>query len=60
MAAGFLMADFFKENEDVLYPLERGFRGGQMYLDFCQGAVYVGWRAATHQLNEQRERKRAA
>lgn len=60
MDVGFLFADFFKENEDVLYPPEFGYRGGKMYLDFCAGAVHLGWEAAAETLRQQRESKRAA
>lgn len=60
MDLGFLMADFFYENENVLYPPSQGFRGGQMYLDFCRGAAYMGWTHASETLSDQRRRKKAA
>jgi hypothetical protein len=58
MSLGFLMADFFCENEDVLFPPEQGFEGGGRYARFCRGAVLHGWPAAVAQLED--EKKRAA
>ena len=59
MGLGFLFADFFYENENVLYPPSR-YRGGQMYLDFCGGAAHLGWEHARQLLAEQRLAKTVA
>jgi hypothetical protein len=60
MALGFLCADFFYENENVLYPPSEGFLGGEKYLRGLKGAVALGWRAAMDWLEDERRRKRAA
>jgi hypothetical protein len=60
MGVGFLFADMFHENEDLLYPPSRGYQGGDMYLRFCEGATRVGWETAYDMLKQQRVSKRAA
>jgi hypothetical protein len=59
MALGFLLSDFFNENENVLYPPEQGFKGGKMWLDYLIGAAEAGWEAAADLLRDQRERRAA-
>lgn len=54
MALSFLEADFFTENERVLYP--NGDR--DKYLKFLRGAVILGWEVAHDQLEEEKRRKR--
>jgi len=48
MTVGFLLADFFFENEEVLYP--KPAKGGDYYLDACEVAARNGWRQADEQL----------
>lgn len=57
MSLGFLLADFFVENENVLYPPSPTRRGGEMYMDFCRGSVLVGWEASHEYILGQRARK---
>lgn len=45
MAAVALMADFFYENEDRLYPPPR-YRGGRYFLDYLYESVIKGWERA--------------
>jgi hypothetical protein len=58
MNLGFLMADFFHENENVLYPPSDGYEGGLRYLRFCRGAVLVGWPEAVARLESEKTAKR--
>jgi hypothetical protein len=63
MGLGFLLAEFFCENEEVLYPRAAGYSGGGRYLHFVAGAVRQGWETAAEQLKLEREeadRRRAA
>jgi hypothetical protein len=46
MAAGGIMADFWYENEDVLYPPSAGFLGGEKYAQYLDQAMREGWDAA--------------
>jgi len=44
MVLGFFLADFFYENEEVLYPQAHGKLGGKKYLNACRdAAVRRGW-----------------
>lgn len=60
MAFGAILADFFYENEEVLYPPrgDAGPKGGKKYLDYLQGAAYVGWEAAESYLQDEKEAAR--
>lgn len=58
MSLGFLFADFFAQNEGVLYPTKDGFQGGDLYLHYLKGAVLLGWEAVAEQLEIERARKR--
>jgi hypothetical protein len=55
MAAGALMADFFYENEHVLYPPP--YKGGEMYREFLKHAMQHGWSKAVAGLNAQKQMK---
>lgn len=55
MGAGALLAAFFCENEDVLYPPPAA--GGRYYMRFLEQAVSEGWEAATKRLAEERQAK---
>lgn len=57
MAAGFLLADFFFENEDRLYPPADGLVGGVMYLQHIRHAALFGWESAQRQLLAAQRRK---
>jgi hypothetical protein len=59
MALGFLLADFFAENEDVLFPPSKGFQGGRRYLLYLSRAVRLGWESAVALLNDEKRRKAA-
>ena len=58
MALGFLEADFYFQNENHLYPPEDGFQGGERYMNFLRGSVYLGWQAAVAQLELEKELRR--
>ena len=60
METGFLLADFFFENEHVLYPRAKGYRGGYEYLRAIQHATRYGWESTQQQLREQQARIREA
>lgn len=60
MKAGFYIADFLTENEDVLYPPSLGLLGGRMYEQFIDLAIEAGWEAAQEALGEWQRRKRDA
>ena len=54
-----MLADFFFDNEQVLYPREKGFHGGHEYLRAMQdAALRGGWEAAQRKLREQQMRIR--
>lgn len=53
MALGAFLADFFYENEEVLYPPPN--MGGQYYIEYvCNEAAHRGW--VTAALNIRKER----
>lgn len=59
MEVGFLLADFFADNEDrVLYPNDRARRvaagGGEYYMSECWRAVKDGWQSAAQKLRLER------
>lgn len=61
METGFLLADFFGENEDVLRG--EGYfsgtaEGSGYYLRHCRLAASEGWSAAATRLNTEREARR--
>lgn len=55
MAAGALMADFFYENEHVLYPPP--YAGGEKYRDFLKHAMQHGWEKAVAGLRAEKSAK---
>lgn len=61
MSWGALMADFFFENEDVLYPPEErhlhGRIGGQYYLNYCARAAREGWQESDYGMRGEKRRK---
>lgn len=62
MKLGYVMADFYAQNERILYPA-RGDQAGDRYIIACQGAQRLGWEDAAAQLDYEREeakRRRAA
>jgi len=59
MDLGFLMADFFFENEELLHPPAKGNLGGSMYTGHCLMAIAHGWETARQWLAVQRERAAA-
>src|SRR5262249_11707091 len=50
MDAGFLMADFFFNEEHAMYERERGFKGGYKYMDAVWQAARKGWQHAAQVL----------
>lgn len=54
MAVGALMADFFYENEEVLYPPSAGFQGGTYYVTYLNQAVSDGWEVADERLQAEK------
>lgn len=60
MAHSALHADFFCENEEILYPTCRGQRGAHYFLGWLGTATKVGWDEAVRRLNEDKRKKRAS
>ena len=58
MALGFLLADFFYDNEERVHPPRLYFRGGEYYLDHLLDAVCDGWESQALLVEDQRRRKR--
>jgi hypothetical protein len=56
MALGFMLADYWCENETVLYPPPA--LGGQFYLNAVAGAAKKGWREELRILEQQKLVKR--
>lgn len=56
MRTGALLADFFYENEHVLYPPPR-LQGGERYLGYIEQAARGGWAPAELTLREQSFRR---
>jgi hypothetical protein len=59
MGIGFLLADFFCNEEDVMYGRESGNLGGDKYMRYCWDAYYKGWEHADHNLQLDKEGKAA-
>lgn len=57
MALGAFLADFFYENEEVLFPYPK--KGGRKYLDYLRDAAKYGWEKADAVLRVERAKKRA-
>ncbi len=60
MRLGGLLADFFYENEGILYPPDEGFAGGNYYLGYLHQAARQGWQVADDKLQEERRGRRLA
>jgi hypothetical protein len=56
MAAGLVMADFFFENENVLFPWPA--KGGGMYLGAVTEAARKGWMPVAARLADERAARR--
>ena len=54
MSALFMLFDFFWENEHILYPPSRGYKGGEKLTQALRQAQKHGWRAATDELEAER------
>lgn len=54
MGLGGLMADFFYQNEERLYPQQYGFDGGERYLRFLRDCTRRGWRDVLSELKGQK------
>ncbi len=57
MDAGFLMADFFFNEEHAMFERERGFRGGFKYMAALWQAAREGWDHAALALCMERKQK---
>jgi hypothetical protein len=57
MDAGFMMTEFFFNEEHAMYERERGFQGGYKYMRACWDAVHKGWDYAARALCLERKRK---
>jgi hypothetical protein len=55
MAAGAILADFWYENEEVLYPPPAA--GGHYYLSYVNQAAHEGWEVADARLLAERQAK---
>lgn len=60
MESGFMLADFFFENEHVVFPRADGYRGGYEYLKELHNAARHGWEATQRKLRGQQQRLRSA
>lgn len=58
MALGFLLADFFTDNEGRIHSLAVGRRGGGKYLAELEHAAWRGWRVPTGYLEAERKAAR--
>lgn len=56
MRQGALLADFFFENEDVLYPPPQ-YKGGKKYLEYVRDAARCGWEKTEAVLRLERRQK---
>jgi hypothetical protein len=56
MLAGGVIADFWAENEDDLYPPPA--QGGTKYMRYIRQAIEEGWVVADAQLEAEKRRKR--
>lgn len=43
MALGFVLADFWCNEEDAMYERRQGNLGGDKYMRYCWDAYYKGW-----------------
>lgn len=57
MLVGAMLADFFGENEDVLYPPPAA--GGRKYMGYLWDAYQTGWQSADARLRQERAAKEA-
>jgi hypothetical protein len=57
MDTGFLMADFFFNEEHAMFNREHGFRGGYKYMDALWQAARKGWQYAALVLCAERMQK---
>lgn len=55
---GFLLADFFCQNEDGLFPRAEAYAGGSKYLAYCYWAACSGWEAPAKKVAADKERKK--
>lgn len=58
MKLGYVMADFYAQNERVLYP-HRGDKAGERYIYACKGAQLLGWEHAADHLDFERAQAQA-
>lgn len=59
MSLGALLADFFYENEDILFPPEDGYKGGEYHSKHLRQAEEEGYEAATKTLRATQAKKAA-
>lgn len=59
MALGFILADFFRQNEDRLYPPQYGWRGGGKYMSAVIASAKHGWRRTVADLNAEKAEREA-
>lgn len=59
MVVGAMMADFFCENEDYLYPPGQGHQGRAKYLTYLARAAQDGHKQANQQLMAEKVNKRS-
>ena len=57
MDAAALLADFFYENEEALYPQTNGYKGGQKFWEFLRHAMRHGWVRAVGGKNIERSQR---
>ena len=56
MTLALFLTDFFCENEDILYPPEQGFKGGQMHIEALEVARRQGYKQAREWSRQQARR----
>lgn len=57
MELGFMVTDFFVENENMLYREEFRYEGGRYYLRKLRETLDKGWRPVSDELQAQRRRR---
>jgi hypothetical protein len=63
MRLGAFLADFFGENEEILYPpftpegYKTPWQGGRKYLNYLRAAWQYGWEKAEGELQRERSQK---
>lgn len=52
------MTNFLYHNEEIIYPLTKGFKGGKKFMFYLNKCVRNGWQDATRELKSEIKNKR--